>query len=44
MDQLVAIGTSAAWLYSAVLVLLEGEAARGRLYLEGAAVVITRAQ
>lgn len=41
MDQLVAIGTSAAWLYSAVLVLLEGEAARGRLYLEGAAVVIT---
>ena len=41
MDQLVAIGTSAAWLYSAVLVLLEGEAARGRLYLDGAAVVIT---
>ncbi len=41
MSLLVALGTSAAFLHGFVLVLLEGEAARGRLYLEGAAVVIT---
>ena len=41
MSLLVALGTSAAYLHGLVLVLLEGEAARGRLFLEGAAVVIT---
>lgn len=41
MSLLVALGTSAAFLHGLALVLLEGEAARGRLYLEGAAVVIT---
>jgi len=41
MSLLVALGTSAAYLHGLGLVLLEGEAARGRLFLEGAAVVIT---
>lgn len=41
MDQLVALGTSAAWAYSTALVLLLGSEAAGQLYFEGAAVVIT---
>jgi len=41
MSLLVALGTSAAYLHGLALVLLDGEAARGQLYLEGAAVVIT---
>ncbi|MCC0050105.1 MAG: cadmium-translocating P-type ATPase [Rhodobiaceae bacterium] len=41
MDTLVAVGTSAAWGYSLFLVLTQGAAARGHLYFEGAAVVLT---
>ncbi len=41
MDQLVAVGTSAAYLYSLWLVLTEGAAAAGHLYFEAAAVIIT---
>jgi Cu+-exporting ATPase len=41
MDVLVALGTSAAWGYSAVQVALHGDAAMGHLYFEAAAVVIT---
>ncbi|MGL4965708.1 MAG: heavy metal translocating P-type ATPase [Inquilinus sp.] len=41
MDVLVALGTSAAWGYSAVQVALHGDAMMGHLYFEAAAVVIT---
>ena len=41
MDVLVALGTSAAWGYSAVQVALQGDMAMGHLYFEAAAVVIT---
>ncbi|MCU0839134.1 MAG: copper-translocating P-type ATPase [Rhodospirillales bacterium] len=41
MDVLVSLGTSAAYLYSAVLVVRHGDAASGHLYFEAAAVVIT---
>jgi Cu+-exporting ATPase len=41
MDVLVALGTSAAWGYSAVQVALHGDAAMGHLYFEAAAVVVT---
>ncbi|MCC0015542.1 MAG: cadmium-translocating P-type ATPase [Rhodobiaceae bacterium] len=41
MDTLVALGTSAAWGFSLYLVLTRGEAARGHLYFEGAAVILT---
>ncbi len=41
MSLLVALGTSAAWLHGLVLVLLLGEGAHGRLFLEGAAVIVT---
>ena len=41
MDVLVALGTSAAWGYSAVLVALHGDMAMGSLYFEASAVVIT---
>ena len=41
MDLLVALGTSAAYLYSLVLVLRLGEAAAGHLYFDGAAVIVT---
>ncbi len=41
MDVLVALGTSAAWGYSAVQVALHGGMAMGHLYFEAAAVVIT---
>ncbi|MGF6227297.1 Cu+-exporting ATPase [Inquilinus ginsengisoli] len=41
MDVLVALGTSAAWGYSAVQVALHGSMAMGHLYFEAAAVVIT---
>ncbi|MGO1080553.1 heavy metal translocating P-type ATPase [Inquilinus sp. CA228] len=41
MDVLVALGTSAAWGYSAVQVALHGDATMGHLYFEAAAVVIT---
>ena len=41
MDTLVAVGTTAAWGYSLFLVLTQGTAARGHLYFEGAAVVLT---
>ena len=41
MDLLVAMGTSAAWLYSLVLVILYGDAVAGQLYFEASAVIIT---
>ncbi len=41
MDLLVAMGTSAAWLYSLVLVVLYGDAVAGQLYFEASAVIIT---
>ncbi|MCC7257590.1 MAG: copper-translocating P-type ATPase [Gammaproteobacteria bacterium] len=41
MDVLVALGTTAAWAYSVWLVATLGDAAAGRLYFEGSAVVIT---
>ena len=41
MDLLVALGTSAAYLYSAFLVIRAGEAASGSLYFEASMVVIT---
>ncbi len=41
MDLLVALGTSTAYLYSLALVLTHGEAVRGHLYFEAAAVIIT---
>jgi len=41
MDQLVALGTSAAYLYSLVMVATLGAAATGHLYFEAAAVIIT---
>ncbi|MEE9453771.1 MAG: heavy metal translocating P-type ATPase [Paracoccaceae bacterium] len=41
MDQLVVVGTSAAYFYSLWLVLTLHEAAAGRLYFEASAVVIT---
>jgi len=41
MDLLVALGTSAAYFYSLVLVLRLGEAAAGHLYFDGAAVIVT---
>ncbi len=41
MDLLVAMGTSAAYFYSAYLVLSQGNAAAGHLYFEAAAVIIT---
>jgi Cu+-exporting ATPase len=41
MDLLVALGTSAAYGYSVVMAALHGDAARGHLYFEAAAVVIT---
>ncbi|MBW7931416.1 MAG: copper-translocating P-type ATPase, partial [Gammaproteobacteria bacterium] len=41
MDVLVALGTSAAWTYSLWLLLSLGEDARGQLYFEASAVVIT---
>jgi Cu+-exporting ATPase len=41
MDVLVALGTTAAYAYSVYLLLSLGEAAAGRLYFEGSAVVIT---
>jgi len=41
MDVLVALGTSAAYFYSLYLWLLHGDGARGHLYFEASAVVIT---
>lgn len=41
MDVLVAIGTSAAYLYSLYLVLAEGSAVQGQLYFEASASVLT---
>jgi Cu+-exporting ATPase len=41
MDQLVAMGTSAAYLYSVYLLATEGAAASGHLYFEASAVIIT---
>ncbi|MFN8829315.1 MAG: heavy metal translocating P-type ATPase [Labrys sp. (in: a-proteobacteria)] len=41
MDVLVALGTSAAWIFSTVMVAIHGEHAHGHLYFEGAAIVIT---
>jgi len=41
MDQLVVMGTSAAYFYSLYLLLTQGNAAEGRLYFEASAVVIT---
>jgi len=41
MDVLVALGTTTAFLYSTYLTVTLGDAARGSLYFEGAAVVIT---
>jgi P-type Cu+ transporter len=41
MDLLVALGTSAAYLFSAYMLLRKGSAAGGHLYFEGAAAVIT---
>ncbi len=41
MDQLVALGTSAAYFYSLFLVIAKGSEAEGGLYFEAAAVVIT---
>ncbi len=41
MDLLVAMGTTAAYLYSLVLVLMYGNAVAGQLYFEASAVIIT---
>ena len=41
MDVLVALGTSAAFLYSCYLMFALGEAARGHLYFEASALIIT---
>jgi len=41
MDQLVAIGTSAAYFYSVWMLVTLGSAAKGHLYFEASAVVIT---
>ena len=41
MDVLVALGTSAAYAFSAAMVWIHGDHAHGHLYFEGAAVVIT---
>jgi len=41
MDQLVVMGTSAAYLYSVYLLASEGAAASGSLYFEASAVIIT---
>jgi len=41
MDLLVALGTSAAWGYSSVLLLRYGEATAGHLYFEASAVIVT---
>ncbi|MFP4362117.1 MAG: heavy metal translocating P-type ATPase [Alphaproteobacteria bacterium] len=41
MDQLVVMGTSAAYLYSVYLLASEGAAASGALYFEASAVIIT---
>jgi Cu+-exporting ATPase len=41
MDVLVALGTSAAWGFSTVMIAVHGEHAHGHLYFEGGAVVIT---
>lgn len=41
MDLLVAIGTSAAWLYSVYLMISLGKEATGQLYFESSAVIIT---
>lgn len=41
MDVLVALGTSAAWALSTVMIVLHGDHAHGHLYFEGAAIVIT---
>ncbi len=41
MDVLVAMGTSTAYLYSLYLLLTLGDAARGQLYFEASAVIIT---
>jgi Cu+-exporting ATPase len=41
MDVLVALGTSAAWGFSAAQVLLHGEHAHGHLYFEGSATILT---
>lgn len=41
MDTLVVMGTSAAYLFSLVMLLRLGEAAKGHLYFEAAAVIIT---
>lgn len=41
MDVLVALGTSTAFLYSAYLTATLGDGAKGSLYFEGAAVIIT---
>ena len=41
MDQLVVLGTSAAYLFSLGLVLSRGSTAQGQLYFEAAAVIIT---
>ncbi len=41
MDVLVALGTSAAYLYSLYLLLTLGDQARGQLYFEASAVIIT---
>ncbi len=41
MDVLVSLGTSAAYFYSLVVLLRMGDAARGHLYFEGAAAILT---
>lgn len=41
MDVLVALGTSAAYFYSLVLVVTRGDAAAGHLYFESAVVILT---
>ena len=41
MDVLVALGTSAAYFFSLYMLLRHGEAAKGHLYFEAAAVIIT---
>jgi Cu+-exporting ATPase len=41
MDLLVALGTTAAWGFSMVMVAMQGDHAHGHLYFEGSAVVLT---
>nr|WP_328838541.1 heavy metal translocating P-type ATPase [Methylobrevis albus] len=41
MDVLVALGTTAAWGFSAVMVLMRGHDAMGHLYFEGSATILT---